>query len=57
MSLSLEDLSRKMKEIDFAMLATHAADGALGSRPMRKRGASIARCAGIPPSITLRITS
>ncbi len=34
MSLSLEDLSRKMKEIDFAMLATHAADGAIGSRPM-----------------------
>ncbi len=34
MSLSLEDLSRKMKEIDFAMLATHGIDGAIGSRPM-----------------------
>jgi general stress protein 26 len=34
MSMSLEDLSRKMKEIDFAMLATHSGGGAIGSRPM-----------------------
>ncbi|ATI81899.1 MULTISPECIES: pyridoxamine 5'-phosphate oxidase family protein [Sphingobium] len=34
MSLSLEDLSRKMKDIDFAMLATRAKGGAIGSRPM-----------------------
>tara|TARA_B100000378_G_scaffold215401_1_gene178496 strand:- start:90 stop:533 length:444 start_codon:yes stop_codon:yes gene_type:complete len=34
MSMSLEDLSRKMKEIDFAMLATHTGGGAIGSRPM-----------------------
>ncbi|KFD30161.1 pyridoxamine 5'-phosphate oxidase family protein [Sphingobium yanoikuyae] len=34
MSMSLEDLSHKMKEIDFAMLATHTGGGAIGSRPM-----------------------
>ena len=34
MSMSLEDLSRKMKEIDFAMLAMHTGGGAIGSRPM-----------------------
>ncbi|WCP13342.1 hypothetical protein sphantq_01769 [Sphingobium sp. AntQ-1] len=34
MSMSVEDLSRKMKEIDFAMLATHTGGGAIGSRPM-----------------------
>ncbi len=34
MSMSLEDLSRKMNEIDFAMLATHMGGGAIESRPM-----------------------
>lgn len=34
MSMSLEGLSRKMKEIDFAMLATHTGGGAIGTRPM-----------------------
>lgn len=32
MSMLLENLSRKMKEIDFAMLATHSGGGAIGSR-------------------------
>jgi len=31
---NLEDLAEKMKDIDFAMLSTHAPGGAIGSRPM-----------------------
>ncbi|MEW6626345.1 MAG: pyridoxamine 5'-phosphate oxidase family protein [Pseudomonadota bacterium] len=34
MTMSIEDLSQKMKEIDFAMLATHTGGGAIGTRPM-----------------------
>jgi general stress protein 26 len=34
MTMSLRDLSQKMKDIDFAMLATHTHGGAIGSRPM-----------------------
>lgn len=34
MTMSLEQLSEKMKDIDFAMLATHAPGGAIGARPM-----------------------
>ena len=31
---SLADLAEKMRDIDFAMLATHTAGGAIGARPM-----------------------
>jgi general stress protein 26 len=31
---SLADLSRKMRDIDIAMLSTHGDDGAIASRPM-----------------------
>lgn len=31
---SLKDLAKKMKDIDFAMLSTHAPGGAIGARPM-----------------------
>ncbi|CAM8658977.1 pyridoxamine 5'-phosphate oxidase family protein [Sphingobium cupriresistens] len=31
---TIRDLAQKMKDIDFAMLSTHAPDGAIGSRPM-----------------------
>jgi hypothetical protein len=31
MSMSLEDLSRKMKELEVAMRATHTGGGAIGS--------------------------
>ncbi len=31
---TLSDLSKKMRDIDFAMLSTHAQGGAIGSRPM-----------------------
>lgn len=34
MTLTLAQLSEKMKSIDFAMLATHTDSGAIGSRPM-----------------------
>jgi general stress protein 26 len=34
MTKTLEQLSRKMKDIDFAMLATHTDGGAIGARPM-----------------------
>jgi general stress protein 26 len=31
---SLEQLSEKMRDIDFAMLSTHTSGGAIGARPM-----------------------
>lgn len=31
---TLKDLAKKMKDIDFAMLSTHAPGGTIGSRPM-----------------------
>lgn len=34
MTMTIKDLSRKMKEIDFAMLATHTVGGQIGARPM-----------------------
>jgi general stress protein 26 len=34
MAKTLEQLSEKMKDIDFAMLATHAENGAIAARPM-----------------------
>lgn len=34
MTKTLQDLSEKMKDIDFAMLATHAENGAIAARPM-----------------------
>lgn len=34
MTMTLEQLSEKMKDIDFAMLATYAPGGEIGSRPM-----------------------
>lgn len=34
MTKTIEDLSKKMKDIDFAMLATHTKGGAIGARPM-----------------------
>lgn len=34
MSLTVADLAKKMKDIDFAMLATHTRGGAIGARPM-----------------------
>ena len=34
MTKTLADLSEKMRDIDFTMLSTRAADGAIGSRPM-----------------------
>ena len=34
MTRSLKELSEKMKDIDFAMLATHTKGGAIGARPM-----------------------
>ena len=37
-SMSLSDLSDKMKAIDFAMLSTHAANGAIAARPMSNNG-------------------
>ncbi|MCG7364309.1 pyridoxamine 5'-phosphate oxidase family protein [Roseomonas sp. ACRSG] len=36
--LSLSDLSQKMREIDIAMLSTHAEDGSIASRPMSNNG-------------------
>ncbi len=34
MSRTLDDLAHKMREIDFAMLATHTDGGAIAARPM-----------------------
>lgn len=34
MTMTLKQLSEKMKDIDFAMLATHTQGGAIGTRPM-----------------------
>lgn len=34
MTWSLADLAEKMRDVDFTMLSTRAADGAIGSRPM-----------------------
>ncbi|QUT05102.1 pyridoxamine 5'-phosphate oxidase family protein [Sphingobium phenoxybenzoativorans] len=34
MTKTLEQLSKKMKDIDFAMLATHTRGGTIGARPM-----------------------
>lgn len=34
MTMTLTELSDKMKSIDFAMLATHTKGGAIGTRPM-----------------------
>ncbi|MFC7553714.1 hypothetical protein ACFQU7_17940 [Pseudoroseomonas wenyumeiae] len=36
--LSLSDLSEKMRDIDIAMLSTHAEDGSIASRPMSNNG-------------------
>lgn len=35
---SLADLSKRMREIDFAMLATHAGGGRIAGRPMSNNG-------------------
>lgn len=34
MTMTLKQLAEKMKDIDFAMLATHAPGGEIGARPM-----------------------
>ncbi|MGF7153579.1 pyridoxamine 5'-phosphate oxidase family protein [Novosphingobium gossypii] len=34
MTMTLAELARKMRDIDFAMLATHADGGAIAARPM-----------------------
>ena len=34
MTKTLADISEAMRDIDFAMLATHAADGSIAARPM-----------------------
>lgn len=34
MPKTLEDIAKAMRDIDFAMLSTHTADGAIGARPM-----------------------
>ena len=34
MTKTLADISEKMRDIDFCMLTTHAADGAIAARPM-----------------------
>jgi general stress protein 26 len=34
MTKTLADISEKMRDIDFTMLSTHGADGAIASRPM-----------------------
>lgn len=36
--MNLAALSRKMAKLDFAMLATHAADGTMTARPMSNNG-------------------
>lgn len=37
-NLKLEDISHKMRKIDFCMMTTKAADGELASRPMSTNG-------------------
>ena len=37
-SMSLADLSKKMRDIDFAMLSTISADGNVAARPMSNNG-------------------
>ncbi len=37
-NMTLSDLSEKMREIDFGMLSTRAANGAIASRPMSNNG-------------------
>ena len=37
-SKSLSDLAKKMREIDIAMLSTHAENGAIAGRPMSNNG-------------------
>ena len=34
MTMTLAEISEKMRDIDFTMLSTHAANGAIGARPM-----------------------
>jgi general stress protein 26 len=36
--MTLQSLSEKMREIDFAMLSTHTDDGAIATRPMSNNG-------------------
>jgi general stress protein 26 len=36
--LSLKDIAEKVGDIDYAMLSTHAANGAIASRPMSNNG-------------------
>jgi general stress protein 26 len=36
--MSLSELSEKMRQIDIAMLSTHAEDGSIASRPMSNNG-------------------
>lgn len=36
--MSLSDLSKRMREIDIAMLSTHAEDGSIAGRPMSNNG-------------------
>lgn len=36
--LTLKDLAKKMADIDFTMLSTHTASGAIASRPMSNNG-------------------
>jgi general stress protein 26 len=38
MAMTLEDLSKKMRDIDFAMLSTHTDNGAVATRPMSNNG-------------------
>jgi general stress protein 26 len=37
-AMSLEDLSEKMRKIDFCMLSTHQDDGGMSTRPMSNNG-------------------
>jgi general stress protein 26 len=38
MTLTLQDLSKTMREIDFTMLSTRSADGRIAARPMSNNG-------------------
>ncbi|HET7160844.1 MAG TPA: pyridoxamine 5'-phosphate oxidase family protein, partial [Burkholderiales bacterium] len=38
MAMTLEELSKKMRDIDFAMLSTHTDNGAVATRPMSNNG-------------------
>jgi general stress protein 26 len=38
MTMTLQDLSKKMKDIDFCMLFTHDQSGAMAGRPMSNNG-------------------